>query len=61
MALVLQVAVVEAEAGVDEDFSHRCAGRFRLAGEVVAHHRRGVGGEVEIIDFANVSCLDVNR
>ncbi len=57
---VLEVAVVEAEAGIDEDFfDAEVAGHFDLAFEVGAHDRDGIVGEFEVANFADVLALDV--
>lgn len=59
---VLQVAVVEAEAGIEEDFFDAGArGDIDLAGEIIVHHADRVGAKVEVSDFANVSALDVAK
>lgn len=57
---VLKIAVVEAEAGIEEDLFHASAfGNFDLAGEVIAHHADGIDAEIEVSNFADVFALDV--
>ena len=57
---VLEIAVIKAEAGIDEDFFDAVAGgSFDLAGEVVLHHGGGVRGEIEVADLANIFALHV--
>lgn len=59
---VLKVAVIETEAGIEEDFVDAGAGRdFDLAGEVIAHYGDGIGAEIEVTDLADVFSLDVTN
>lgn len=57
---VLEVAVVKAQAGVDEDFfDAEVAGHFDLAFEVGTHGGNGIVAQFEVADFANVFSLHV--
>lgn len=57
---VLEIAVVEAEAGVEEKFGGAASlGAFDKAGEMVAHGGNDIGAEGEVADGAGVFALDV--
>src|SRR5208282_413542 len=59
---VLQVAVVKAEAGVQENFLHAVTLRdFDLSRKILAHHFNRVATEIEIADFADVFALHVTK
>ncbi len=59
---VLQIAVIKAEAGVEDDFPHAVTLRdFNLPAEVSAHHFNGIGAEIEIAHFADVFALHVTN
>ena len=56
---VLQVAVVEAEAGIDPDARDAGARRgFDLPGEIIVEQVDGIAGEIEVGDLAHVGALD---
>src|SRR6185369_571422 len=59
---VLQVAVIKAEAGVDEDLLHAMPrGEFDLALEEIDHRPDGIGAEIEIADLADVVALNITK
>ena len=55
---VLEVAVIKAEAGIENDFPHAVALRnFNLPRKITAHHFDRIGTKIEIADFADVLAL----
>src|SRR5436190_8535044 len=59
---VLEIAVVEAETGIEEDFFDTNANSdFDLAGKVIAHLADWVGFEIKVTNFADVFSLDVAK
>ena len=59
---VLQIAVVKAEAGIENDFFHTVALRdFNLPRKITAHHFNRIGAEIEIADFPDVFALHVTK
>ena len=59
---VLQIAVIKAEAGIEDDFFHTVALRdFNLPPKIAAHHFNRVGAEIEIADFTDVFALHVTK
>ena len=59
---VLQIAVIKAEAGIENDFFHVVAlCDFNLPGKIFTHHLNRVGAEIEIVHFADVFALHVTK
>ncbi len=57
---VLQVAVIETEARIEQDFLHAVALRdFNLARKVFAHLFNRIAAQIEIADFTDIFALDV--
>src|SRR5690349_22901914 len=56
---VLQIAVIKAQPGIDQDSGHAIAsGGLDFTGEVVLHQTNGIFPESEIADLTNVGTLD---
>ena len=59
---VLQVAIIKAETGIENDLLDTDAPcRIDLTSELVAHHGDWVGAEIKIADFTDVSALDIAK
>ena len=59
---VLQVAIIETEAGINEDALDAVAlGNLDLPREVIVHHRNRISAEIKVADFADVLTLHVTN